>query len=187
MRSLSLVLLCAAAPLYGEPLSADEIMQRVAANQDRAQELRSAYVYHQRVRIRALDTKGKVREEETSEYNALPGPQGTRKELVSASGRYLHKGKYVTYEQKERDIGVLSATLGSLRELRDELTNDAQSKDGLNHELFPLTSSEQTNYTFELKGEETVQHMRAYRVAFHPKPSANLKLILQKAPGWERR
>src|SRR5882724_4562145 len=98
MKFLGLILFCALVPLRGETLSSDEIMQRVAANQDSAQELRSAYVYHQKVRIRSLDTKGKVRHEETSEYTALPGPQGTKKELASVSGRYLHKGKYVTYD-----------------------------------------------------------------------------------------
>src|SRR5271169_6096854 len=99
MRSLGLVLFCALVPLNAEALSADEIMHRVAANQDRAEELRSAYVYHQKVRVRSLDSKGKVRYEETSEYTALPGPQGTKKDLVSVSSRYLHKGKYVSTEQ----------------------------------------------------------------------------------------
>jgi hypothetical protein len=139
-------------------------------------------VYHQKVRVRSLDTKGKVREEETSEYTALPGPQGTKKELVSVSGRYLQKGKYITYEEAKRESGVLSATLGSLREFRDELTNDSKSRDGLNHELFPLTSEEQANYTFELKGEETVQHMRAYRVAFHPKPKHEFEIDTSEGP-----
>jgi hypothetical protein len=182
MRLLGLVLLCGVAPLRAEALSADEIMQRVAANQDSAQELRSAYVYHQKVRVRALDSKGKVREEESSEHTALPGPQGTKKELVSVSGRYLSKGKYVSYEQNERESGMLAATLGGLRELRDELTNDAKGRDGLNNELFPLTSAEIAKYTFELKGEETWQHIRAYRIAFQPKPRHEFEVDTSECP-----
>ncbi len=182
MKCMGLVLLLfAILPVRGEALSADDIMQRVAANQDSALELRSAYVYHQKVRVRSLDTKGKVREEETSEYTALPGPQGTKKELVSVSGRYLHKGKYVAYEQKDLEKAN-DFDIEIVREFRDELTNDAKSRDGLNHELFPLTSEEQANYTFELKGEETVQHMRAYRVAFHPKPKREFEIDTSEGP-----
>ena len=182
MRLLGLVVLCAVTLVRGEALSADEIMQRVAANQDSAQELRSAFVYHQKVRVRALDSKGKVREEETTEYTALPGPQGTKKELQSVSGRYLSKGKYVTFEQNQRESGMLAATLGSLRELRDELTNDATGRDGLNKELFPLTSAEIGKYTFELKGEETWQHIRAYRIAFQPKPAHEFEIDTSEGP-----
>jgi hypothetical protein len=181
MKFLGLVLLFAIVPVRGQTLSADEIMQRVAANQDSSQELRSAYVYHQKVRVRSLDTKGRARHEETTEYTALPGPQGTKKELVSVSGRYLHKGQYVAYEQKDVDKAN-GLDIGIVRELRDELTNDEKSRDGLNHELFPLTSQEQAKYTFELKGEETAQHMRAYRVAFQPKPSHNFEIDTSEGP-----
>jgi hypothetical protein len=144
-------------------------MQRVAANQDRAQELRQAYVYHQKVRVRSLDSKGKVRHDETSEYTAVPDAQGTKKDLVSVSGRYLYKGKYVSYEQDVARKDEIDSEL--VRELRDELTNDGKSRDGLAKDLFPLTGSEIVKYTFQLKGEETWQHIRAYRIAFQPKPS----------------
>jgi hypothetical protein len=181
MRLATLVLLYAAAHANGATLSADEIMQRVAANQDSAQELRSAYVYHQKVRVRSLDSKGKVRYEETKEYTALPGPQGTKKDVVSVSGRYLQKGKYVIYDQKEPgNPPELDSEM--VRELRDELTNDDKSKDGLNHELFPLTSSEQANYVFELKGEEAAQHMRAYRIAFYPKSKHEFDIDTSEGP-----
>lgn len=169
MRQLGLVLFCAAA-LRGEALSADEIMQRVAANQDKAQEARSTYLYHQKVRVRTIDSKGKVRHDETSEYTALPGPEATKKDLVLVSGRYWHKGQYVTYAQEgaERKDEIDSELV---RELRDELTNDAKSRDGLAKDLFPLTGAEIAKYTFVLKGEEMWQQQRAYRIAFQPKPS----------------
>jgi len=179
MRFAAIALLCLA-PLCAETLTADEIMRRVAANQDNAQELRSAYVYHQKIRIRSLDSKGKVRHEETSEYTALPGPQRTAKELVFLSGRYLNKGKYVTYETKEPDNGGLDREI--IRDLKNELTDDANSKDGLQHELFPLTTSEMAKYTFQLKGEETWQHMRAYRITFQPKPTHEFEIDSSEGP-----
>jgi hypothetical protein len=156
-------------------------MQRVAANQDSAQQLRSSYVYHQKVRVRSLDSKGKVRHEQTSEYTALPGPQGTKKDLVSRSGRYLYKGKYVIYEQKVPD-GAGEFDTETVQELRDELTNDEKGRDGLSPELFPLTSAEIAKYTFALKGEEMWQHMRAYRVAFHPKPTHEIQIDTSEGP-----
>jgi hypothetical protein len=183
MRLAGLVLVCFAPLSWGETLSADEIMQRVAANQDGAQELRSSYVYHQKVRVRSLDSKGKVRHEETREYTALPGPTGTKKDLISVSGRYLHKGKYVTYdksEQADRD----NVDVDIVRDLGKDLTEDENSRDGLRHELFPLTSKEIAKYTFELEGEETWQHMRAYRIQFHPKPKPGFDIDSSEGP-WE--
>jgi hypothetical protein len=178
-----LVLIYAIAPAGAQTPSADEIMQRVAANQDNAQELRSAYVYHQKVRVRSLDSKGKVRHEETSEYTAAPGPNGTKKELTSREGRYLQKGKYVTYllrdstckeniftcPEVEPNDDIDMALVRNL--LGNHLTNDSKTKDGLANGMFPLTSEEIRKYTFQLKGEETRQNMRAYRIAFQPKPA----------------
>jgi hypothetical protein len=168
-------------------------MQRVAANQDSAQELRSAYVYHQKVRVRSLDSKGKVRHEETSEYTAAPGPKGTQKELTSREGRYLRKGKYVNYKGRDskcqENIFTCPAEdpndnidLALVRDLGDGLTNDAKSKDGLANGMFPLTSAEIKKYTFQLKGEETRQNMRAYRIAFQPKPTHEITIDSEEGP-----
>src|SRR5579872_5300254 len=101
MLRFGLILLCSIASLRGQTPSADEIMQRVAANQNSAQQSRSAYVYHQKLLVRTLDSKGKVRFEETSEYNAAPSPSGTKKELTLRHGRYLEKGKYVNYQDRD--------------------------------------------------------------------------------------
>ena len=38
-------------------------------------------------------------------------------------------------------------------DLRDDLTNDRESKDGLNRRLFPLTAEEQRKYSFRLAGD----------------------------------
>jgi hypothetical protein len=179
------------------PLSADEIMQRVAASQDRAQQLRSAYVYHQKILIRSLDSHRKVRAEETSEFEIIPGPANTKKEPVSVTGRYLKKGKYIQYKDsgpvnsKSGANGDVSITLGgnevqNLREFREEFTNDAKSRDGLNRELFPLTTKEMARYDFTLKGEETSGSIPVYRVAFAPKQKPGHEFEIDTSEGpWE--
>jgi hypothetical protein len=188
-----LVLFCCVASLLGKTPSADEIMQRVAANQDSAEELRSAYVYHQKVRVRSLDSKGKVRHEETSEYTVAPGPNGTKKELTARAGRYLQKGKYVTYQHRDTKCGENIFTcpeenphdnidMALVRDLGDQLTNDAKTKDGLADGMFPLTSDEIKKYTFRLKGEETRQNVRAYRIAFQPKPADEIAIDSEEGP-----
>ena len=193
MLQFGLIFACAMASLRGQTPSADEIMRRVAANQDSAQELRSAYVYQQKVLVRSLDSKGRVRYEETSEYTAAPGPNGTNKELTSRHGRYLQKGKYVNYQDRdskcreniftcppEKPTDGIDTAL--VRELGDELTNDSKGRDGLNPGLFPLTTEEIKKYTFHLKGEETRQNMRAYRIAFEPIPTHDLTIDTSEGP-----
>jgi hypothetical protein len=134
------------------------------------------------VRVRSLDSKGKVRHEETTEYTAAPSANGTKKELTSREGRFLQKGKYITYQHRDskcqENIFTCPAEnpndnidMALVRDLGDQLTNDAKTKDGLANGMFPLTSEEIKKYTFQLKGEETRQNMRAYRIAFQPKPA----------------
>lgn len=193
MLRSGLFLICAITSLRGQTPSADEIMQRVAANQDSAQELRSAYIYHQKVLVRTLDSKGKLRYEETSEYTAAPGPTGTKKELTSRHGRYLQKGKYITYQHRDskcqdniftcpEDQPRDNIDTALVRDLGDELTNDSKGRDGLNPGLFPLTTEEIKKYKFHLKGEETRQNMRAYRIAFEPIPTHDLTIDTSEGP-----
>lgn len=172
--------MCAAA----QTPSADEIMQRVAANQDRAQEQRLTFVYQQKILVRMIDRGGKVRREETGEYVVTPGAKDTKKESVAVSGRYLRKGKYIEYVEsgtKSADDSGVDAEL--IHELRQELTNDAGSRDGLNRKLFPLSTSEIGQYDFTLKGEETWRGMRVYRVAFAPKPKKGIDIDIDTNDG----
>jgi hypothetical protein len=53
--------------------------------------------------------------------------------------------------------------------LRDQLTDDHKSKDGLSASLFPLTSREQARYNFELKKEEIYKGTPVYRISFRPR------------------
>lgn len=75
-------------------------MTRVAANQDRSDALRKQYVYRQHIHILNHKPKGQILGEETSDYEVIPTPDGTQKELKLISGRYWHDGKYETFQGK---------------------------------------------------------------------------------------
>ncbi len=152
--------------------SVDDIMARVAANQDRAEQARAEYVYQQRIHVATLRTNGKLAREETADYLVAPSPDGTKKELKHIEGRYWHKGKYLTFqgEPVPGDGWVDSSIVQSFRE---DFFND-KSKDGLGHDLFPLTSGEQKQYRFDLVAEDTVKGRRVYRVRFRPRDKDEL-------------
>ena len=58
-----------------QPEPADLIMARVAPNQDRAQQTRSAFVYHQSMLIRFQRSNHKLAREEQREYVVTPTEQ----------------------------------------------------------------------------------------------------------------
>ena len=147
--------------------TASEIMARVAANQDRTEKLRSEYVYQQHIRIVTRRTNGKLAREETTDYQVIPTPEGTKKDLQRIDGRYWHKGNYLEFHSEPRpEPDSLDGDL--IQDFRNDFSND-QSKDGLGHNLFPLTSEEQKRYRFELAGEESLRGRKAYRVKFGPR------------------
>jgi len=147
-------------------LPVNEIMARVAANQDQAQQARAEYVYHQHIHVATLRTNGKLAREETADYSVTPTPDGTKKELKHIDGRYWHKGEYLEFQgEPVPESDSLDGNL--VHDFRDDLSND-KSKDGLASDLFPLTSEQQKRYVFELAGEDTVQGRKVYRVRFRP-------------------
>jgi hypothetical protein len=152
--------------------SVDAIMARVAANQDRAEQARAEYVYQQRIHVATLRTNGKLAREETADYLVAPTPDGTKKELKHIEGRYWRKGKYLAF-QGEPVPGDGWVDSSIVQSFRDDLSND-KSKDGLSHDLFPLTSGEQKQYRFDLVGEDTVKGRRVYRVRFRPRDKGEL-------------
>jgi hypothetical protein len=157
----------------GQPsLSVEEIMARVAANQDRGQTARAEYVYQQRIHVSTLRTNGKLVREETTDYLVTPTPDGTKKQLKHIDGRYWHKGKYLDFHSEPvPESGSLDGSV--VHSFRDDLSND-RSKDGLGRDLFPLTSEQQKEYVFELAGEETVQGRKVYRLRFRPRDKEEL-------------
>ncbi len=148
-----------------QPLAAEAIMARVAANQDRNEGLRKQYVYRQHTHILTHRPKsGQLLREETADYDVVPTPDGTQKELKLLTGRYWHQGKYETF-QGEPVPEADSLDGGLIHGFREELSNE-KSKDGLGKNLFPLTTEEQKDYEFKLLGRETLEGRNVYHTGF---------------------
>ena len=153
-------------------LTADAIMARVAANQDRALLARASYVYHQNVAIRLRDTYGKLVREEISDFLVTPGSGHNARQLTHFTGRYEERGAMVAYKESgdEGTGGFRTEADGNMaKNFCKNMTGSEKSRDGLDPNLFPLTAKEQLKYQFHLKGEETYRGTLAYRVAFEPK------------------
>lgn len=154
-----------------EPTAAT-IMAKVAENQDRAEKLRKGYVYQQHIRIATRKTNGKLAREETTDYLVAPTPDGVKKEVKRVEGRYWHKGRYIDFHSDAvPETGGLDGSL--VQSFRDDLLN-SDSKDGLDHDLFPLTSEEQKDYRFEVLGKQTVHDREVYRIGFRPKDKSDI-------------
>lgn len=132
--------------------TAESIMARVAANQERAEAARSQIVYRQYTFVRLLRTNGKVSREEKRTYTVTPTADGTGKHLDSFWGQYEKGGKLYPYDKPGFEYKNTDIDGELIDELTDDLVNDKKSKDGLSSDLFPLTTKEQTNYTFRLAG-----------------------------------
>jgi hypothetical protein len=178
-RSMRFVLLAFAAFAYTAPaqdaapspgdtaLTAEAIMARVAANQDRSEILRKEYVYKQHIHVVTHKPKGRMLREETADYDVIPMPEGTQKQLKQLTGSYWTKGKYVDFHgEPAPEAGGLDGQL--IQGFRDDLANE-KSKDGLARDLFPLTTDEQRDYEFKLLGQEVQDSRNVYHIAFRPK------------------
>jgi hypothetical protein len=136
-------------------------------NQDRSEELRKQYVYRQHTHILTHKPKGRVLREETADYDVVPTPDGTQKDLKLLTGRYWNKGTYQTFQGEP--VPEADSLDGSLiHDFREDLSNE-KTKDGLAKDLFPLTSDEQKDYEFKLLGQEIEQGRNVYHIAFRPK------------------
>lgn len=155
---------CGAAELPA--LTAAEIMAKVAVNQDKTQELRKQYVYEQRIIIATHKTNGKLMRRELASYSVTPSNAKTSRKMTSLEGRYWHKGEYIGFsKEEEADRGNVDGIIVSA--FREDL-GDSNSKDGLDSDLFPLTTDQQKKFRFELAGEQIVAGRPAYRVNFAP-------------------
>lgn len=153
--------------LWAQP-ALEEILQKLAENQERAAESRRTIVYRQDTFIRLMQTDGKLSREEKRQYTVAPTETGSSKKLEKFEGRYRKGGKVLTYDApnfqyKDTDIdGEL------IEDLTDDLINDQKSRDGFAKDLFPLTSEEQAHYTFRLEGKRKVGDVEAWRITFQP-------------------
>jgi hypothetical protein len=167
-RGLVIFVLPAMAVLAAE-LSGDEIMARVAANQDKSLAERRNWTYRQTVLTRLNRTNGKLAREEDKEYAVAPTPEGFEKELVRFSGKYEHKGKLVGYDKPGYEYKEIDIDGELADDLADDLMSDESGKDGLSPGLFPLTVKEQKKYDFKLRGRQRYRDHEVYRIEFTPK------------------
>ena len=165
------------------PLTANDIMARVSANQDQGDTLRQEYIYKQHIHIVTHKPGSRVVREETADYDVEPQPLGTEKRLKSLTGRYWSKGKYVEFQGEQVRGGAEGELVDYLQNheavpggtdaelihnLRNYLNND-DSRDGLGHALFPLTTEGLKDYEFKLLGPEVEAGRNVYHIAFTPK------------------
>src|SRR5271154_6990554 len=111
--------------------SVDQIMARVAENQARAQDMRRAYVYNQKILTRFHRTDGKLAREEKLEYVVTPTPGGVDKKLTHFEGQAQRNGRLVSYDQPGKEIKDLDIDGDLMRDMVNDMTADKDSKDGL--------------------------------------------------------
>ena len=177
-------------------LTADAIMAKVATNQDRTEAARAHFVYVQHAKV--TSRKGKtIMCEETTDFRITPNPAGQKRALLSLAGVVRTPSGLVHYTQMPREdenspnakdievnddnvtvhdaehgdapVRVKDTDIDLVEHMRRDFTSDDKSKDGVNAGLFPLTSKEQKDMVFELKGRELKNGRDTFRIAFHPK------------------
>ena len=149
--------------------TAQSIMARVAANQDRAEQMRTAFVYHQNVLVRMQRYNGKMTREEYSEFTVAPTPKGIQKTRTQFLGKYADHGKIIEYDKPGYQYKGTDIDGQLAHQLADDLTADSKSKDGVSRDLFPFTAKEQRKYDFRLEGEEDYRGTPVYRITFASK------------------
>ena len=139
--------------------TADQIMAKVAQNQERSVEARTHYTFHQNVLTRLLHTNGKLDEDEMVDYAITPTPKGIKKEKLAFMGHKLVKGKVVEYHDPKESEWHMNVGEDDTGMDRDEIDRD----------LFPLTANKQEHYRFHLEGVEDYQGMPVYHITYTPK------------------
>jgi hypothetical protein len=147
--------------------TADEIMRRVAANQDELQSGRNLFVYDQKIKVVSRRGNGKVVCRQDSEYVVTPKEKTSEHKLVSTHGEFWRKDHFVDFDHDLND-DERTMDAGIVKSIRDEFTQ-TDSKDGIEGNLFPLTTEEQKDLQFELAGTRTVEGRLAYLINFRPK------------------
>jgi hypothetical protein len=171
MRLLPVILISLAIlPALAEEPTVDQIMARVAENQARAQDMRRAYIYNQKVLARFHRTNGKLAREEKLEYLVTPTPSGLEKKLTHFEGKVARNGGFESYDEPGKQMKNLDVDGGLIKDMVSDMTSDKESKDGLAHDMFPLTDKEQAKYIYSLEGTEVYRGRAIYRVSFRPKP-----------------
>jgi hypothetical protein len=153
-------------------LTAAEIMARVAANQDKAIDLRRTYVYQQKIDVATRHYNGKLAREEHALYDVIPGAANEERKLTSISGKCHDKGQEIIFTG-EPIPNKDSLDAGLVQGFRDDLLN-SKDKDGVGKDLFPLTTEQQKTYRFELLSQKLIQDRQTYIIGFSPADSKDI-------------
>lgn len=157
-----LLLAMAAAP------SADEIMQRVAENQDKAESARANFVYDQNVFVRLQRAGGKTAREETREYRVMPSAKGAKRDLLKLEGKIIEGKTVIPYDKPEFEHKGMDVDAGLTESFASKVMwekNGATPMPG----WFPLTKKHLDDYTFTLEGEERYRDYDVYKIRYQAK------------------
>jgi hypothetical protein len=125
-------------------LTAEQIMARVAANQDRTEAARTHYIYQQHIRTVSRKPGGRVMCEEATDNRVSPQAKGSHQELLTLDGRVWQKGHYVHYttlqehddsDRKQKKVKTEKEDLDGMdvdlvENLRTYLTNEGPKETG---------------------------------------------------------
>ena len=167
--------LAAQAPLATETPDVNAIMSQVGINQAKSRDQRAQWIYQQKQTLRMVRSSGKIAREEHREYLVLPDRRGIKKELTSFDGRYEKHGNYFTFDKPGYHYKGLDLDADLVDSMSEDMTDQKESMDGIDSNLFPLTYHQQLKYTFRLEGgpEEYKGH-QVWRVSFEPKGRVHL-------------
>jgi hypothetical protein len=154
----------AASAAFAQAPSIDDIMARVAANQEKSVAARTQFVYRQEELFALRRGNGSTECQGKREYTVTPGPRGAVRQAVKSedSSNEHCSLNFTSDSGKSVSVGTDGASTEGLS------SPMGPSKDGIPRELFPLTAKQQHQYVYKLVGTETVHGRPSYRVSFHP-------------------
>ncbi|MGB7758194.1 MAG: hypothetical protein WBL61_00110 [Bryobacteraceae bacterium] len=174
---MKLLILAGAAAgwLAAQTPDVNAIMSQVGINQAKSREQRGQWIYQQKQVLRMVRGGGKIAREEHREYLVLPDRRGVKKKLTKFDGRCAQHGTYVTYDKLGYRYKGFDLDGDLIDGLSNGMTDQKESVDGIESDLFPLTYHQQLQYSFRLEGglEEYRGH-QVWRVAFEPKTRTSL-------------
>ncbi len=176
-------------------------MARVAQNQDRTEAERSHFVYVQHAKVQSQRGHTVLCMEET-DTRITPAGRGQTQTLLHLLGHVREGNQVIRYTtspekisqanhtpgEKKGDenrllvrnaddggkpVAVADTDLDLVASMRRNFTDDDGSKDGIDAGLFPLTSAEQKELHFELKGKELRNGRDTFHLVFRPKDNTD--------------
>jgi len=151
------------------------IMSQVGINQAKSREQRAQWIYQQKQTLRMVRSNGKIAREEHREYLVLPDRRGVKKELTNFYGTYWQHSTYVSYDKPGYHYKGLDLDADLIDSMSDGMTNQSESMDGIDSDLFPLTYHQQLKYAFKLEGGlRDYRGHQVWKVAFEPKSHVHI-------------